>query len=192
MPNWCSTNITIQHNDVEKVKTLYEKLENWTNRNYMDNDFGHYWLGNIVLGANIGTIDDLECRGSIEYMNYHDNAIKIDTETAWSPQLEMWKKIIDKYLPGGELSYTAIEPGCGIYCTNDPYMIGKYNVDVWDTDIMDSCYNIDEDDLKEELQELLNTKIDDIDTLIEILEGTNWSENISIHEWEYIEVSEWN
>ena len=133
MPNWCNTNIYINYDDEKALKNLYNKIKSWTSKNYADNGFGHGWLGNVVLGAEIGTVDtnpetDISCRGDIEYIDCTNSQITICTETAWSPMLELWIKVIEKYLPDAELIYDACELGNELYATNDPCLVGKYNI----------------------------------------------------------------
>lgn len=66
MPNWCDTQMTIEgpKDQVENIRKLILK---WTSKNYTKNDFGHGWLGNVVLGAGFsyGGENGLSCRGSI-------------------------------------------------------------------------------------------------------------------------------
>lgn len=196
MPNWCSTRITINHNDNNELEKLENLIDEWTSKNYTENGFGTKWLGNIVLGSGIGTVDtdintDIRCRGSLCYMERMDGQLVIDTETAWSPMLKMWTKIIDKYLPDAEFIFTAEECGCGIYDTNDECLIGKYIVDCWDDiegkDEIESNWEADEEYVIDLLNDLFDTKEANVDKLIRMFEDSDYTDNMSIHKWEFVE-----
>ena len=197
MPNWCYTNITITHNDEEKVKNLENLINEWTSKDYMKNGFGHTWLGNVVLGANIGTVDtnpktDIRCRGKLSNIDRNGNELIINTETAWAPMMQIWKKVIDKYLPDAEILYTAEECDCGLYYTNDPDVQNHYCIDSWDCEEIESDYEATEDRVIEVLQELLDTAENDIETLFEMFEDSNCFDSMSINEWKFVDIDELN
>lgn len=186
MPNWCSTEIYINHEDDEKLKELYNKIEYWTSKDWVENGFGHNWLGNVVEGSGIGTYEEYRCRGSIVYMDISSGQITISTETAWCPMLKMWQAVVDKYLPDAEIIYTADECGCEIYYTNDPYYVNKYYVDIFDDDIY---YDWTKKSVVEWLQEVLDTKEPNVDKLINMMYEAD--EDIgSVHKWKYVDISE--
>jgi hypothetical protein len=192
MPNWCLTNITINGNEND-LKVFDKLLDQWTSRNYIKNGFGHSWLGNIVLGSGIGTVDtnpetDIRCRGSITQKQLCDDMLDIQMETAWVPMLDMWVKLVEKFIPEADITYTAEEHGCGIFCTNDPDLVDKYVVDSWDDDI-ESDWEMEEKTLIEILQKLMNTNETDIYKLSSLLYEGEY--DISINKWEYKEVTEW-
>lgn len=196
MANWCQTKITINHEDENKLIDLYNKIEKWCETDYKQNGFGNYWLGNIVGNSGIGTVDenpntDLRCRGMITYLEIIDNQLLIDTETAWQPMLQMWVKLIDKYLPDAELIYNAEECGCELYYTNDPCLIDGYIIDAWDIDNIYGMLDADETYLIKLLQDLLKTEECNIDKLIKMFEESEYVDKMSIHKWEYADVNEW-
>lgn len=134
MPNWCSTTITIRTESPETAKNLMKLLEKATSKNHMENGFGHGWLGNVVLGLDLGTVDtgtgsDLRCRGCITYLDACGDDLIIDTETAWTPMLRMWRVFLERYAGEAEMIFTATEPGCAIFVSNDPDLVGTYEVD---------------------------------------------------------------
>ena len=197
MANWCFTKITINHEDESKLKELERLINEWTSKNYKENGFGLNWLGNIVGNSSIGTVDenpetDLRCRGSLQYMECIDNQLIIDTETAWSPMLKMWQKLLDKYLPDAELIYTAEECGAGLYSTNDPCMQGCYYVDNWNIKDVDSDMEASETYVVEILQKLLETDESDVEKLIGMFEDSEHSDNMSIHKWDFDEIDVWD
>ena len=183
MANWCTTYITINYNDKDKLKAFYEMLDDWRQKPIEKNDFEGMslgWLGNIVGNSGIAKynkkegvfIPEIPCRGSLQSLEYHDEKIEITTETAWDPMLKMWKILCDKYLPDAELLYTAIESNSGSYCSNDPDVIGKYDIEIWgdppegfeDEEFDDA---VSEEKTIEFLQRVLETNEEDIDVLLE-------------------------
>lgn len=193
MPNWCFTKIYIEHQDSTKLNELYNFLREWTSKNYMENGFGTNWLGNIVLGSGIGTVDtdkatDLSCRGTLDWYEVQDGELVIDTETAWSPMLKMWIKLIDKYLPGAKLFYTAEEEMNGVQCTNYPDLLGRYVIDYYGNEDIESDWEASEDSVREILQKLLDTEETNINKLIEMA----WDEDaeVSIRKWEWADLDE--
>lgn len=194
MPNWCCTNITITHNDEMKIKEFSRLLREWTSFDRRENGFGHKWLGNVVLGSGVGTVDaergtDLRCRGRIVDYYLSDNELVINTETAWVPMLKMWLKVLEKYLPNAELIYNAEECGCGLSYTNDPTLVGKYILDYYGDGGFESIWEADKDTVIEVLQEMLDTMETSVERLIEMAYDNDLE--MSIHEWKYADASEW-
>ena len=195
MPNWCYTNITIYHSDEEKVKALYDKIKEWTSKDFVKNDFGNEWLGNVV--GNSGIADPLKaeapkCRGTLLEIILDNNRISMNTETAWSPHVKMWQMICDKYLPGAEIYYTAEETGCCLYWSNEPEVIGKYNVDLWEPPSdckYDSMPDADEKVVVEFLQYVFNTKETDIKKLLKMMNDME-DQWFGINRYEKVEINE--
>ena len=196
MANWCMTKIIIKHDNENKLKQLEEFINEWASKNYMENDFGIEWLGNIVGNSGIGTVDenpetDLKCRGSLISMEYDENQLFIDTETAGEPIVKMWNKLLEKYLPDAELIYLAMEHDNEIYSTNDLSLKNHY--------IIDSCVSINtkshmrasEKIVRETLQKVLDTTETDIAKLIKLLNDSEFSNELFVHKWNYDDVSAW-
>ena len=198
MPNWCMTRITINHEDESKLKELESRITEWTSHNYKESDFGLAWLGNIVGNSEIGTIDekaetDLRCRGWLNWMEYNDNQLLIDTETAWVPMLKMWSKLLEKYLPDAELIYSAEECGCELYSTNDPCMKDCYIVDNYDDiDGVESDWEATQEYVVDILQNLLKTEENDIEKLLKMFYESEFYDGMSIHKWEFAEIDVWD
>ena len=209
MPNWCYTNITICHNDKEKLKAFFDKVEEWRKKPYKTNDFDTYtmgWLGNIVGNSGLAEwkvkdngredfVPSISCRGSLQTFELHDNCINLSTETAWSPMLEMWKLLCDKYLPNAEIYYTADEGGNEIYQTNDPDMIGKYYIDIVDDvpeefdDIAESEYEATEEMVVKLLQRILHSDETNIKKLLDLHYKSDTDDWVHIHEWKTVEIA---
>lgn len=197
MANCCSTRITINHASESELLEFEKLIENWVGMDTSGEYFKDSWLGNIVLKSGIGTIDtnpetDLKCCGDITWMRYKDNQLSIDTETAWSPVLKMWVKLLEKYLPDAELIYQTEECGCALYATNDPCLENYYVIDCWDVKEINTDYEASEETVREILQELLNTTEDDIEELINMIKDSEYKDKMAVHKWEYRDVQEWD
>ncbi len=210
MPNWCYTSIQIYHNDKDKLKAFFDKVEEWRKKSFKPNDYDKYslgWLGNIVGNSGLAKwgkrkdgiedfIPNIHCRGSLQSFELFDSNINIGTETAWGPMLEMWKLLCKRYLPGADIYYTADEGGNELYQTNDPDMIGKYYIDIVDDvpeefdDIAESEYEATEEMVVKFLQRILHTDETDVGKLLDLLYKSDDCDWVSIHKWETVEINE--
>ena len=143
MPNWCSTNIEFSGPEKD-IKKLYEFIDNKNGEQVpnIKTDFGARWLGYYLL--RVGLSDErYSCRGSVTDLNKisttgNVSKFQIQTETAWGPMIQMWLAIIQKLeLSGIQITYSAVEPGCEVYQTNDPEKVRLYVVDLYDEDEID-------------------------------------------------------
>lgn len=202
MPNWCISTVSI-HSNKKEIELLWNKLQEATSANPEGADFGNMWLGNLVL--HVGKKwEDVDCRGAISWMNKtSDNIIDIDVESAWSPQLEPIKLMAEKYAPNASVYYTAEEPGCELYYTNDPDMVGKYIVGTWmhwscsqnisgNDDEKLACFEerepITEGELREALIEVLGIA-DGNYTIRELIHMfTEKYEGAYVYQYEYVEI----
>lgn len=202
MPNWCYTNITINCKNAKEAKMLHNKIEEWTTSDYCKNGFGRFWLGNIVGNSGIDSMKDgkdfsVRCRGTLEYLDYKEgeNTVSAVTETAWCPMLKMWEKICEKHLTEHEIIYTAEEPGCGLFYTNDPVLSGVYIIDSMNDDFtkrfLGEPYDseADKEYLKGILQKCLDSKEESLDDLIKMFEKSDY-EDVWIRPWEHMPISE--
>lgn len=192
MPNWCSTRVEIECVNDETAKALFDRIAEWTSSNKAENGFGHNWLGNVVLGSKIGTVDtcpetDVHCRGEIADKDLYKNTVVLYTETAWAPLLHMWQLVADKYAPGADICYTAEEPGCALFATNDPDLEGKYYLDFWDSGY--TIYDATPESAAQYLQERLESDETDLDTLIEMLLDAEIGD---VHRWQGCPIEEWD
>lgn len=126
MPNWCNTSMTIEGPKAE-IESIHRKIKEWTSRNYVENDFGKNWLGNIVVGAGF-SYKLLACRGLISFMDEEITArqdepgiyyFQIQYESAWTDINGTWETILKKYAPNCEIYYVAEELGNEYFVTND-------------------------------------------------------------------------
>ena len=192
MPNWCYTNITICHKERHKLEELVELLFLWTSKEYRHSDFGTSWLGNIVLGSKVGTVaenksTDLTCRGSIIDFNLNDDGLNVTTETAWNPTMELWVKLLEKYLPDADIKFETEESGMGIYATNKLKQVGTYHVDSWTSEV-ESIWAASSEELVDILQTVLDSKENCIDKLLLLLHENALNDYICINKWKYASV----
>lgn len=126
MPNWCNTSMTIEGPKAE-IENIHQKIMEWTSRNYVKNDFGKNWLGNIVVGAGF-SYKLLACRGAITYMDEEITArqdepgiyyFQVQYESAWTDINGTWETILEKFAPNYEIYYVAEELGNEYFVTND-------------------------------------------------------------------------
>ena len=199
MPNWCYTRLTINNENKNELKEFENKINKWTSYNYTENGFGLNWLGNIVGNSGVGTVSenkdtDLSCRGSLIYMENFGDQLVIDTETAWTPKMQMWIKLLEKYLPDAELIYQAEECGMALYLTNDPALVGKYGVEIFnfeeELEDFETNDSFSEEALITILQDLLKTKETDIKELLNIFKKSKFSEYMIIYKWDFAEPEE--
>lgn len=126
MPNWCNTSMTIEGPKAE-IESIHRKIKEWTSRNYVENDFGKNWLGNIVVGAGF-SYKLLACRGLISFMDEEITTrqdepgiyyFQVQYESAWTDINGTWETILERHAPNCEIYYVAEELGNEYFVTND-------------------------------------------------------------------------
>ena len=218
MPNWCTSSIEICCESPETAKRFEDKIYELTETPYVENGFGRFWLGNIVGNGRLA--DNLEgfsgidyiskapfnCRGCIEDICVSDNNVLLNITSAWTPSVSMWNSFCEKFFPKDEfyIWYSAVEPGCAIYVTNNMEDVGTYYVDTYDgviSENMDSAELIvllqknllnENEEIRKEM-EAEGKSFESLDDLIEAFyDGTHPdADNIWISEWEYSDISNW-
>ncbi len=199
MANWCYTNITISHKDQGLLEGFFEKIEEWTSKDYVKNDFGHNWLGNIVGNSGIAKWTDdfhtdsgeyIKARGTLNERHLNKGYINLATKTAWGPMMRMWVLVCEKYLPGAEIIFTAEESGNLLYQTNDPDLEGKYYIDVWEPpeefEDIESDFEASEEYTIAFLQKVLKTDVTDINELLKLSEDEDW---FFVDKWQRVDLS---
>lgn len=184
MANWCYNCIAIYRRNLKgeslrQIQDLYVKLKSFgtagsvlgepkkdSEGKYVSQD----WYGNLLMMCGIPE-KDIECRGSIQgvqWVNdkYKDGGwIKIETETAWSPQVEdVVGKMLEDYYPDLNYEFIAEEPGCEIYINTD--VSGRFFVDRYKID-----YDISEIDPKYCDTEYFDKEEDFLDRVKEIMKA---------------------
>lgn len=193
MANWCMTNIDIHCTGKEQAKNFYKLLEEWTSKPFLNKDWDLKYLGNIIGNSGLEKWTDegfsYTCRGRVSEINLSENVVNITTETAWTPCLQMWKDICEKYVENAEILYSAEEPGMQIYCTNNPDTANKYVLDSYE-DTLESSWCISKDDLLKTLKSYFHEDNDNLDYYIN---KTNTEDcGIVINAWEFEDMSVWD
>ncbi len=187
MPNWCHTTYIFK-GKTNELKTLHDKIIEWTSKEFIETSFGENWLGNILYGAGLkDRIDNpnageiLSCRGSlIDISDYiYDEGFKVWTETAWVPMAKMWNAVIEKLdLQSVGFSFEAEEPGCEIFWIYDPHNYNCFNEEVYidsygnmELDELDGYYK--EQDAIKYLNEFFNTQFESLDSFKSLCEDYN-------------------
>lgn len=118
MPNWCTTEYKCV-GDLKEVKALHKVLKYIDKRktSIVTNDFGKWWLGNLVTKLG-GKWQDYPCRGEILSYSLDGDVLLITQMTAWCEQ-EGVRRLIQEKFPGIKVYYRVEEPGCEVFYTND-------------------------------------------------------------------------
>ena len=150
MPNWCYTKITVTGDEtvIKKINDAFDAARTRefakkafracveADRRYSAykdkrmSDFGTNWLGNFLHYAyrDASVWSEVDCRGRIIDTSLYGNALDIDIETAWGPQLEAIMSLIESVAginnPNLNISFFSEEPGNAFYATNQPELIG--------------------------------------------------------------------
>lgn len=184
MPNWCSTDFRIVRQESDGgIKPLYDFIK----KDMYEKCNGRLWLGDLVekgLDTDPAKGKYL-CRGHIYDVSlYSDEEICICTETAWEPSTELFFDLCKKFVPGATVYYIAEEPGCGVYCTNDPDYEGKYCVDSRN-DKVESIGDASEKDVRGIVAKVTgkNAETGDIDSILRFLDEDDY--DLSINPWNY-------
>lgn len=187
MPNWCYTDISI-HGPENEITLLWNHIQTATTKENGEHD---YCLGNIV--AYLGyPYEDIPCRGHIINMELiGKKQIAIQTEDAWCPQFAPIVLLVEKYAPGSEFLFSAEEPGCDLFASNDPSVVGQWLVEVWEVydglpEEFNNLYELfSPQELKEVLQKWLqiNGNIEDL-----VAKAESKYEYIRFHQFEEADV----
>lgn len=123
MANYCSNNIVFYSNNREKISDLWDKMYNFVDKAGYGSvyDFMMTYVKDKEVVSNnvdrrdyfIGVDTELEESGEDYYF-------KLETESAWSPNMDVFYKFLDKnYDNEIKMVYRSEEPGCGIFITSD-------------------------------------------------------------------------
>ena len=138
--------------------------------------------------------EPLSCRSDIdEFDTADDEQITFYVSDAWCPHLKAFKLIAEKFAPTAELIFSAEEPGCLLFVSNDPSYNDRYYFDNWNECEFDyeSNFDMSEDELLNSLIPAVNRKfekefggqkIKTYEDLVKFIEQTD--QEFSIHKWE--------
>jgi len=104
------------------------------------------------------------------------------------------RDIAKRFVPDAEVVYCSEECGNGIFYTNDPIYFGKYYIDVWKEEVLpiqvESLFDAEPSTVTDFLQNLFDTEISDIDTLLNMLEETPYRDGVSINAWRELSIDD--
>lgn len=204
MPNWCFTKIDINADSDETAQKIHDKLEQWLKAPEDESiNSSDGWLGCLAVNSGvIASYDDISkslflCRGEVECLTLDSNGVHMLTSTEWGPMLEVIYRALEKNfdLDGIDIVYSAEEPDCDMYVTNDEDVAGTYRVDIY-SDVGDQvldafgmedggCDNYSEENLIVKLKKAFGIGEDENPTIDELLDIAAEYPSIYIHLWEY-------
>lgn len=144
MPNWCSNSVTIKHNSRDKIKASVEAFESSKFLNHFsplpNGEWNYQWCV-----ENWGTKWDVGSdSGEAEILD--SNQAHFNFDSAWSPPIEVYKKMCSL---GFEVTAYYYEPGVGF--------VGKFIGNA--NNVFDDCYDLadlDSTDVRDEIGEELD------------------------------------
>lgn len=225
MANICINNIKVFSTST-KLKNLYELLNKWTEKPMLD--FVHKDdVLNVLYQAGIGletqTIEDIQNNGyrltlgkrysgrayiadsfilSLPEENEKDQmaTLEISTDSAWEPDISVWKRICDKYIGVDQydLYFVSDESGNDIFVTNDPDFLDSYYFEVYDDEYEDkfaevgleSCVIYPPSQIMYSLRKLLNDNLSSERDLINTF-NQNFAEIASLVQFEAGEIEDY-
>lgn len=198
MPNWCSTRYYIYS---PKAELIYDALVKATST-YSDPEIwsaSKNWYGYLAVYSG-RFYDCYSCRGAIESVDLDEanNEVTIFAEDAWAPHPQLLVDFVHDYDEEAQIYYTAEEPGCEIYCTNDPDEVGHIYIECdfnglspeWER-FIDRHEDCRQDDLVEDLCKMLGKK-GTLEELTKEMREQNPDAYINIHTYEYVPLEDWN
>ena len=195
MPNWCFSRVQITGPENE-IKVLNDEFEKAFKIDQVENSWGKTWLGNLVLHLKKDW-QEIPCRGEICYYDHSEpDKISLDVETAWAPLLRPIILMVDEYAPNADIIYTAEEPGCCLFVSNDPEVAGRICIETEEEDLEDyELWGLTKDQYKDMMIDALtkrkNYKITEGDYGLPALEMVFAKEyTIFLSEYSYCDINE--
>ncbi|WP_455630543.1 hypothetical protein [Megamonas sp.] len=137
MANKCETSIVFYSENKDVIKALWQNITDFCNNNH---DCTIYKFMQ-KMGYSKNDLYRSDKRGVITYcdssVSYKDNItyFKIETVSAWMPQVDEFYKLIDeKYDRNISIVFEAEEMGCGIYYNTDiegRFFKDRYKIDYY-------------------------------------------------------------
>lgn len=156
MANICSAGVVF-YGPEEDIKTLHDKLmewtsEEWASKNSVENDYGPKWLGNVLHGVGIpefitddSKINHIDCRGTMDFISdifdvdVIPKAWPKDLSTTglkrfslmmfseWRPYCELISAVISNLKLNIKFAVYFAESGMGMYGLYDPYQFDEFS-----------------------------------------------------------------
>lgn len=186
MPNWCSTTIAFYSTEEQKLLKFFDEINRIFHlESSLEDDFENGCLGKFVneFLPDIGVYGEVRCRGYICEVGTEIKVFNgqyyftIITETAWVSMIEMWVKILERHFPDINIAFIGEEFGNCYYVKYDdigffPEMAycsiygnsGRFG---------DSEYFCDKNNAMQWLEEILEMKFPEADSVYEIEESYN-------------------
>lgn len=211
MPNWCFTHITFYSENKANVVDLRSKLMQYT-AVPCNCCKDATWLGNILLRAEIGSLDEIQadkygyCRGWVDDIGDVEQSdgyysFWATVQDAWAPHTEPFYHLLGKlYNHAVKMAYAGEEPGCEVYLKYDPdnlfyadceYAVDSYipaecaaqYADIADMDGLQSFDNLCEAFKTDSWQEI-TAKAEDITDTLQDEYGDGY---VYVHEYEVMD-----
>lgn len=173
MANYCSNSIAIFGYDKEKVDELHDLMVKFFHKNSNGSIRAFVVACGYSSDEALKMTDGRDTFADIDYVvseKEHIFYFKFQTESAWSPNVGVFRKIIsDKYDEELDMEYCSKEPGVGIFINTDEE--GFFFTDRY---YLDSCINSEYEtecfESKQELLDWIKSKFPDIKVTIK----TSW------------------
>lgn len=191
MANICTNQYKFIFGDEEKAKKFFDFIGDGSS------DCSDNSVYNLGIAAKIENAEHRDIREWIDDKDISGSSVRVNTQSKWTPCPNAWRDIARTFDEDVEVFYEAEEPGCEIFDSNDPGLVGKYVYDFWDMpegSIASYCCDAgvaDEQQMMEILQDALSTKIQDLETLLSLIDSKGLSDNISVHRIEYLSIDDW-
>lgn len=187
MANWCNTTY---HLSGEKALRVYDAF---CKSKLAPNGYTDFYNIIEILGTDP---TGMYLRGRVNDFNFDPEKEILDLycETAWN-ELADWRDWIDSKFPDDPgILYTAEEPGCDIYITNDPSQ-DKYLIDDTRTGVYETASTLQEvmeyleENYPEEFKSLGKTpeSLLDSEEFLEKFFSLEEMEGVYVHEYEFVE-----
>lgn len=198
MSNTCFTQIEIHSTNRYLLYSFYLNLVRWSESEITIGKTTYCnHLCNIAVNSLLTTVEEInndtcqyDLRGEVNDIEFKDDYILIDTETAWDSKIEMLFDLMLRELDeSAHLMYRGVEEGNCYFVTNDPKFENMFHLEISKYDDQShevyQFYNncISDDDVIKKLQEIANSDSDDEWELTEIAEAMGYY--ISNNSWDY-------
>lgn len=187
MANICSNQYRFVFSKAEAAKRFVEFVKKETEENS-----SVYMLG---IKAGIAAANNRDVREWEDTVSFrspeNQKEVIVYSESKWTPCPNAWNDIAKTFDEEVKTYYEAEEPGCNIWASNDPELVGKYVVDPCqgegypEIDRLD--YGIrDYEEVAKILDRLLVNEgaeiLDDLETLLAKLKTSKYKDVLYIHE----------
>lgn len=178
MANYCSNSIAFYSNDKEKISELWQNLHDFM-ANKGDASVYEFLISYAknkkAVNNNVDRRDYFTAVDAELGENGEDYYFKIETESAWSPNMQGFYDLLSENYDGEvKMVYRSEEPGCGIFITSDVdelFFTERYYLDYCFQGSCETEYFNEHIELMKYLKELFpKAEVNDYDSLQEIRE----------------------